>query len=298
MKNQVLLKNRLMAIASRKLGKVFISLFVMGIISSLFALISFGGMMLADEIKNPWLSVAANFACLFAGSVLMFLIQGGFSIMLLRFVRSEYATIGYLFYGLKRFKKIGPVAIFFAGGFTVISLAVRVAGAGIKKLFPDFVQTVASLTGENGTFYIMCFVLVMLVIAFSYSFVFLFQVRFDNQEKSFFWCLKFSLFLSAGKFFSFVRFFISAGARNLILASFYFGMTLYFSGDEESAVYDLLSMVFDFLYFINLYKAVSLMSLSVAVFYQELIQPSINIVISLKKDDDNPPVEGQSDIEE
>ena len=72
----------------------------------------------------------------------------------------------------------------------------------------------------------------------------------------------------------------------MILAAFYFGITLSFSAAQKGGVIQFFSLIFDFLYFINFYKALSLMSLAVPFFYENLRQPAVEIVVSLKKNDD------------
>ena len=72
----------------------------------------------------------------------------------------------------------------------------------------------------------------------------------------------------------------------MILAAFYFGITLSFSAAQKGGVIQFFSLIFDFLYFINFYKALSLMSLAVPFFYENLRQPAVEIVVSLKTNDD------------
>lgn len=276
MKNKELIV-KFAPVARKNLNKTFFTLFIIVILESLCSALFVGTSLLLNSMQDSFAVTFFSYALMFCGIFFWFLILSGFATMLLRMARDEFVTIGFLFYGFRRFKQFAPAAFLYTL-LTGISAAV-VAGTMyfITKSNPDFIVNLQSKFGENAFLYLLIIFSFILVFLLIFPQVFLFFLKYDNPNRS-----VFSLAFLSSKLliFKFIGFVFMAGGRNLILAAFYFAAA------HKSGAVQFFSLIFDFLYFINFYKALSLMSLAVPFFYENLRQPAVEIVVSLKKNDD------------
>lgn len=279
MKNKELIV-KFAPVARKNLNKTFFTLFIIVILESLCSALFVGTPLLLNSMQDSFAVTFFSYALMFCGVFFWFLILSGFATMLLRMARDEFVTIGFLFYGFRRFKKFAPAAFLYTL-LTGISAAV-VAGTMyfITKSNPDFIVNLQSKFGENAFLYLLIIFSFILFFLLIFPQVFLFFLKYDNPNRSVFSLAFLSLRLLFKNIFKFIGFVFMAGGRNLILAAFYF------SAAQKGVAVQFFSLIFDFLYFINFYKALSLMSLAVPFFYENLRQPAVEIVVSLKKNDD------------
>lgn len=289
MKNKELIV-KFAPVARKNLNKTFFTLFIIVILESLCSALFVGTSLLLNSMQDSFAVTFFSYALMFCEVFFWFLILSGFATMLLRMARDEFVTIGFLFYGFRRFKQFAPAAFLYTL-LTGISAAV-VAGTMyfITKSNPDFIVNLQSKFGENYFLYLLfgenAFLYLLIVFSFILVFllifpqVFLFFLKYDNPSRSVFSLAFLSSKLLFKNIFKFIGFVFMAGGRNLILAAFYF------SAAQKGGAVQFFSLIFDFLYFINFYKALSLMSLAVPFFYENLRQPAVEIVVSLKKNDD------------
>lgn len=285
MKNKELIV-KFAPVARKNLNKTFFTLFIIVILESLCSALFVGTSLLLNSMQDSFAVTFFSYSLMFCGVFFWFLILSGFATMLLRMARDEFVTIGFLFYGFRRFKQFAPAAFLYTL-LTGISAAV-VAGTMyfITKSNPDFIVNLQSKFGENAFLYLLIVFSFILVFLLIFPQVFLFFLKYDNPNRSVFSLAFLSSKLLFKNIFKFIGFVFMAGGRNLILAAFYFGITLSFSAAQKGGVIQFFSLIFDFLYFINFYKALSLMSLAVPFFYENLRQPAVEILVSLKKNDD------------
>lgn len=279
MKNKELIV-KFAPVARKNLNKTFFTLFIIVILESLCSALFVGTSFLLNSMQDSFAVTFFSYALMFCGVFFWFLILSGFATMLLRMARDEFVTIGFLFYGFRRFKQFA-LAAFLYTLLTGISAAV-VAGTMyfIPKSNPDFIVNLESKFGENAFLYLLIIFSFILVFLLIFPQVFLFFLKYDNPNRSVFSLAFLSSKLLFKNIFKFIGFVFMAGGRNLILAAFYFAAA------HKSGAVQFFSLIFDFLYFINFYKALSLMSLAVPFFYENLRQPAVEIVVSLKKNDD------------
>lgn len=277
MKNKELIV-KFAPVARKNLNKTFFTLFIIVILESLCSALFVG--LLLNSMQDSFAVTFFSYALMFCGVFFWFLILSGFATMLLRMARDEFVTIGFLFYGFRRFKQFAPAAFLYTL-LTGISAAV-VAGTMyfITKSNPDFIVNLQSKFGENAFLYLLIIFSFILVFLLIFPQVFLFFLKYDNPNRSVFSLAFLSSKLLFKNIFKFIGFVFMAGGRNLILAAFYFAAA------QKSGAVQFFLLIFDFLYFINFYKALSLMSLAVPFFYENLRQPAVEIVVSLKKNDD------------
>ena len=264
MKNTELIK-KLTPVAQKNLGKTFFTLFLMVILESLCSAVVVASMYFLNEQK------VLLYCALFAGIFLWFLILIGFGVMLLRMARGKFVTLGYLFYGFRRFRQFGPVALVHTV-LTALSVFVSVLVLlALKKADSDILTVLTQRYGENSPMIFTVGLSVLVFLLLQLPQIFLAFLRYDNPNKPVFLLSLESTLTFFRKFFKLFGFVFLAGGRNLFLAAFYFAVTLAISGKEDSMVVQIFSVLFDFLYFINIYKAVSLMALSLPVFYEDLL---------------------------
>lgn len=279
MKNKELIV-KFAPVARKNLNKTFFTLFIIVILESLCSALFAGTSFLLNSMQDSFAVTFFSYALMFCEVFFWFLILSGFATMLLRMARDEFVTIGFLFYGFRRFKKFAPAAFLYTL-LTGISAAV-VAGTMyfIPKSNPDFIVNLESKFGENAFLYLLIIFSFILVFLLIFPQVFLFFLKYDNPSRSVFSLAFLSSRLLFKNIFKFIGFVFMAGGRNLILAAFYFAAA------QKGGAVQFFSLIFVFLCFINFYKALSLMSLAVPFFYENLRQPAVEIVVSLKKNDD------------
>lgn len=279
MKNKELIV-KFAPVARKNLNKTFFTLFIIVILESLCSALFVGTSLLLNSMQDSFAVTFFSYALMFCEVFFWFLILSGFATMLLRMARDEFVTIGFLFYGFRRFKQFAPAAFLYTL-LTGISAAV-VAGTMyfITKSNLDFIVNLESKFGENTFLYLLIIFSFILVFLLIFPQVFLFFLKYDNPNRSVFSLAFLSSRLLFKNIFKFIGFVFMAGGRNLILAAFYFAAA------QKGGAVQFFSLIFVFLYFINFYKALSLMSLAVPFFYENLRQPAVEIVVSLKKNDD------------
>ena len=166
MKNKELIV-KFAPVARKNLNKTFFTLFIIVILESLCSALFVGTSLLLNSMQDSFAVTFFSYSLMFCGVFFWFLILSGFATMLLRMARDEFVTIGFLFYGFRRFKQFAPAAFLYTL-LTGISAAV-VAGTMyfITKSNPDFIVNLQSKFGENAFLYLLIvfsFILVFLLI--------------------------------------------------------------------------------------------------------------------------------------
>lgn len=279
MKNKELIV-KFAPVARKNLNKTFFTLFIIVILESLCSALFVGTPLLLNSMQDSFAVTFFSYSLMFCGVFFWFLILSGFATMLLRMARDEFVTIGFLFYGFRRFKQFAPAAFLYTLLTGIFAAVVAGTMYFITKSNPDFIVNLQSKFGENAFLYLLIIFSFILVFLLIFPQVFLFFLKYDNPNRSVFSLAFLSSKLLFKNIFKFIGFVFMAGGRNLILAAFYFAAA------QKGVAVQFFSLIFDFLYFINFYKALSLMSLAVPFFYENLRQPAVEIVVSLKKNDD------------
>lgn len=213
------------------------------------------------------------------GIFLWFLLLSGFAFMLLRMERYEFVTLGFLFYGFRRFKSFAPAAVICTALSCFCAAFLAALFYLARTLYPSLVEHLQNALGGNALLYVSAALSVLLMVLVVLPQVFIVYIRADSHDRNVFKSALLSASLFYKNFFRFVRFVFSAGGRNLVLAVVYFAVTMTLSTESRGSLVQVLSFVFDFLYFINIYKAFSLMCLAVPVFYDDLVRPKIEIIV-------------------
>lgn len=213
---------------------------------------------------------------IFAAVFLWILIQGGFCILILRIVRKQFVTIGYIFYPFRKFKLFAPLAFLGALVLALIFAAVRFAFKLILKLNPDAFSKLNEMFGEAGGVFAVAAVLLLPALLALFGMIFAFQFKFDNPNMSALKALNLSRRYAFRNFFRIAGFAILAGGADFLKACLYLVISLSFTG-TSNFISGVFSFLFDFLYFLAVYRALARVCISVEIFYDELVTPKINI---------------------
>ena len=115
---------KLSLVLQKNFRNAFLSVFIMMIIESIGSAIFLAPMMyFAITGKMTSLTMGISYVLLVSGVICWFLLQAGAFVLFLRMVRGDYVSIGFLFYGFRKFRQFAGSAVFFAGLYFVLPLA-------------------------------------------------------------------------------------------------------------------------------------------------------------------------------
>lgn len=262
------LTEKLNFVATKNLGKVFFAMFLMIMVESLVSGVVVFALVRISSVENlTSLYKIVMLGIAFILSTISFLFQTGLLVLTLKMVREEFVTIGFVFYGFRKIKKFLPLALinsllvsFIFGIYKLISFLLKPQ----LKMLEDKFGLVVLVSIFIGI--ILLSILFVLV-----NFIFVTQIKYDNPEMNAFKCFVKSFVLMKGNVFRFFSFVIRSCGINLVLALFYFGMSLSMNSVKNNFS-SILSFVFDFLYFINIYKAAGRLYFTFPIAYTSLIE--------------------------
>ncbi|WP_191014409.1 hypothetical protein [Treponema zioleckii] len=263
-------------------GKVMYTLFVKMLLQ-MFTALAFA--MLETRVSQL-LPQSALFINIFVSALLFefLLLEYGFAVMLLRIVRKEYVTLGYLFYGLKNLRQSLPVCIVYTVLIGIIGFASGkfVHAVKIDAEIMAFITKGMKLDAESlqiiARYSVRVVILALTAVA---SFIILlptvlsFDLRFDNKEKPFWYPFKksYSLILKKWNYFRFIGFALRAGGRYLVIA-IVLGIILNIARAKKGESTSILFFVADFIYLLNSLTALIRIYFSIPVFYVSLTKNS------------------------
>lgn len=262
------LTEKLNFVATKNLGKVFFAMFLMIMVESLVSGVVVFALVRIPSVENlTSLYKAIILGIAFILSTISFLFQTGLLVLTLKMVREEFVTIGFVFYGFRKIKKFLPLAL-------INSLLVSFI-FGIYKLITFLLKPQLKMLEDKFGLVVLVSIfigIILLSILFVLvNFIFVTQIKYDNPEMNAFKCFVKSFVLMKGNVFRFFSFVIRSCGINLVLALFYFGMSLSMNSVKNNFS-SILSFVFDFLYFINIYKAAGRLYFTFPIAYTSLIE--------------------------
>lgn len=255
------------------MGHTLFSLFLMAICETLvLSLLLAPAVVLISQNKMTARGMTIVAVLSFVSLIVMFLFQYGFAVLLLRMERSQYVTLGYIFSGFKRLKISFPVALVFT---TSVAAVIALCRAGIYF----FKQPLNLLTEQSRTIVensVVVAVMLLFIMLLFVRFMFVFQVRYDNQSENVFSAFKKSMRLIHGHVIDSICFVLRAGGRYLLIAIIVLIADLLIPEDNGKSFSGLsvVSLILDFIYFVNGYTALVRMYLAVPVLYDWLKSPS------------------------
>lgn len=266
------MSKKLSLVLQKNFRNAFMSVFIMMIIESIGSAFFLAPMMYFSVTeKMTALTTGISYVLLVAGIICWFLLQAGVFVLFLRMVRGEYVSIGFLFYGFRKFRQFIGSAVFFTGLAAIVTVLIRLAIHFTKDTEYNILAFLDRHFGEINSILVIALVLILLVVIISIRFLFLFFVRYDNAQSGTISSAGGAAKLIRKKIFLLIRFVLKASARHLVLASFYFAAATYFGLMTENTIQSIANFLFGFLYLLNLYKALVMAYFATAAFYDETV---------------------------
>lgn len=242
---------------------------------------------------------------LFASFVVWALFQYGFAVLLLRMVRGNYVTLGYIFWGWRTWRRALPVALFLAVVCTALTAAfittlfcttdvparLLAAQEVVRTLTAEEAagMTAQPLAGTAATVRIDvrgCVVLVafaFITLTALLQLTFLFHATYDGETSSLRAALKTNWRLLSRRRLFLVRFVLAAGGRRLLIAALALFLSLLIPATPEQGsgggVLSMTTLLFNIVYLINGYTALLRMYIAVPVLYEEARKPQLDMTI-------------------
>ncbi|MBQ5537363.1 MULTISPECIES: hypothetical protein [Treponema] len=276
MKTTAQMMATLESVAKRNMGKMVYTLFLMIILQSvaasalLFAVLGF-------EIRT-----GAFYALEIVAAVVTLSLHFGFATVLLRMVRDEFVTLGFLFHGFRKPRLSLPVVV----PFLIVLAAVFFASdAIVSNAARDFLAERSGESAMDALFRavsvrVLAFALLAFVFA-ALPFAFAFFFRIDNPQKTGIWAMWKSLRLSVSRanFIRLIVFAVKAAGTRLAVAII---LSVIISFLSQVKSLGILVMILDFVYFLNAYTAAIRILLSVAVMYDSLTETKTGQLIAIE----------------
>ncbi|MCR5725616.1 MAG: hypothetical protein K6G80_11075 [Treponema sp.] len=281
------------AVSSRNLGKSLFAFFFMAICQAF--LISFLMMPLYSRTLKGIVdgTTFVLFGLLMFASFLVWaLFQYGFFSLLLRLVRGEYVTIGFIFLGFKKVRHALPVASFVA---FVLSVLASLTATGIIVLTDIPSMLVSFMTAKNDAAAVSALhfdvrsaavigVSVLCLVWLFFTFAFIFLSAYDAAGAAFSSALKANLRLLHKKRWLLFRLLLVAGGRFLLIALAAVGLhtVLVFYTAENTMTFGKLAL--NFIYLVNFYTALLRIYFALPVLYETVRRPRTEIFIEDRSD--------------
>ena len=263
---------KLSTVVQKNFRNAFSTVFIMMIIESIGSAIFLAPMMyFSITEKTTPLTMGISYVLLAAGIICWFLLQSGAFVLFLRMVRGDYVSIGFLFYGFRKFKQFVGSAVFFAGLAAFVTVIIRFVIHFTKDTTCDVLAFLDKHFGEINSILVIAVVLLLLAVIISIRFLFLFFVRYDKPEIGTFKSAGIAAGVIRKKILLLIWFVLKSSARYLVLALFYFAASTYFGFKTESAIQSVAHFLFSFLYLLNMYKAFVMAYFATATFYDETV---------------------------
>jgi hypothetical protein len=264
--NKKLLLEQLSVCAAKYTSRALFSLFILGLCQvGIVSVLGGPALLLLSKKTASVLTFIAAGTLFFLLFTIMALLQFGYSVLLLRMKRNQYVTLGFLFNGFRSWRRVLSSAIFVA---VIICSVVCILEAGMY-----FLKTPLSLFvtkfGTTAQQVLVGVLFAILLFIFTIHFVFLFQIRYDRPELPLFKVLRKSVHLMRRHVWTFVSIVLRAGGYQLLTAIIIFIINMIIS-DTKSHTIAVISLILDFIYFVNGYTAVVRMYLSVPILYDYL----------------------------
>ncbi|QTQ16854.1 hypothetical protein [Treponema parvum] len=213
--------------------------------------------------------VAASVALLFMGFVFVMFLQYGYQVLLLRILRGEFVTLGFLFSGFKDRKRILRASSLFSLGMITSLVICQILALIINLNFEKNIQALKFSVLVGIIFIVYTLICAVLLIRF----VFVWVCLYDNPGSKVADVFKMSAAMLKGRCFKLAGFILYAGGIYLLTAVSAFLLSLLIPRDLKGLPAFLFSVT-EFVYFVSAYTAAVRMFMSVPLFYTEVLAVS------------------------
>ena len=279
------------------MGNALFALFLTLICETIFGMILAAPAMLLISRNEGTNQMIFAYMLFFCALIVWLLFQYGFHILILRMVRHEYVTLGYVFFGFKKIKKVLPLILTIAVMLAALTVAIVAGGrialakSGIAASLAKGAEAVAEnpdLTDRlfKGAGILLAVYAILFVIIFI-RFAFVFYLHFDNPDDGLLSLFKKSARLMKKNCFRLIHLMLTAGGRNLLTAIAIFILSSVMANGKKAGGgggLSILLLLLNFIYFINAYTAILKMYFALPVLYTDALQPNVEVTIT---DDEN-----------
>ena len=231
----------------------------------------------SSSILNAVFPLLISLGFVYLGFTVVMLLQYGYQVLLLRMLRGDYVTFGFLFNGFRERKRIIRASALFSIGFIISFILCQAVVLGVNFLWPEFLKSMHLPELIGFVFILYSFFSAVLLIRFAFVWVLLADFPGEKITSVF----KRSFSLLKGHTFKLLGFVLYAGGKRFLIAASIFILSL-FVPENISGTAGFFYSVLEFIYFITAYTAAVRMFVSVPLFYLNLASlPQVSVVPQL-----------------
>lgn len=233
-----------------------------------------------------------GYLLVFCALVVQTLFQYGLQVLILRMVRREFVTLGYVFYGFKTIKKtfslvVAVSALLFAVAFVFFLVARAVVAARLDaNLGAEALLSAQEMLRQLRVPTLLLFALGFLVlVAVGIRFIFVFYLHVDHPGEKLPSLFRKSARLMRKRCFLLIRLALRAGGHNFAIAAVALcvmtGMTAAEGADDGQQLFPaFVGMIVNLVYLVNIYTALLKMYFAAPVLYVDAVQPVVDVIVA------------------
>ncbi|MDE6773564.1 MAG: hypothetical protein K2J14_02950, partial [Treponemataceae bacterium] len=218
--------------------------------------------------------------------------QYGLQVLILRMVRREFVTLGYVFCGFKTIKRTFSLAVAVSALIFVVTLAFFLAARAVfsawwdANLAAEAVFSAQEMLRQLGVpFLLLLAVCALVLVAIGIRFVFVFFLHVDYPGEKLLSLFRKSARLMRKKCFLLIRLALRAGGRNFVIAAVALcvmtGMTAAEGADDGQQRFPaFVGMIVNLVYLVNIYTALLKMYFAAPVLYVDAVQPVVDVTVT------------------
>lgn len=233
-----------------------------------------------------------GYLLVFCALVVQTLFQYGLQVLILRMVRREFVTLGYVFYGFKTIKKTFPLAVavsalIFLVAFVFFLVARSLVAARLDaNLAAESLLSAQEMLRQQGVpFLLLLAAWVLVLVAVGIRFIFVFFLHVDYPGEKLPSLFRKSARLMRKKCFLLIRLALRAGGHNFAIAAVALcvmtGMTAAEGADDGQQLFpSFVGMIVNLVYLVNIYTALLKMYFAAPVLYVDAVRPVVDVTVA------------------
>lgn len=253
----------------KNMGKALVSFFFMsvleGLIMSVFSIPAMALMSVDGSTGGSIVSLVFSLISIYCGFVFVMLLQYGYQVILLRFLRGKFVTLGFLFNGFRERKRIARASALFSIGFIISFILCQITVLAVNYFYPAFFKNIQFTELVGFIFLLYVFFSIILLIRFAFVWVYLADFPEEKITAVFKRCFS----LLKNHTFKLIGFVLYAGGRSLLIAVAIFALS-FFTPEKTEGFAGFVYSILEFVYFISAYTAAVRMFAAVPLYYLNL----------------------------
>lgn len=233
-----------------------------------------------------------GYLLVFCALVVQTLFQYGLQVLILRMVRREFVTLGYVFYGFKTIKRTLPLAVAVSALIFALALAFFLVARSVvaarldANLGAEALLSAQEILRQLRVPTLLLFALgVLVLVAVGIRFIFVFFLHVDHPGEKLPSLFRKSARLMRKRCFLLIRLALRAGGRNFVIAAVALcvmtGMTAAEGADDGQQLFPaFVGMIVNLVYLVNIYTALLKMYFAAPVLYVDAVQPVVDVTVA------------------